>query len=295
MSYFLRDEDGIRMQENFKTYYVLILGRDLDAFVRGVGNDLVDSPRLPACVNHSITIHAPFKKGNDPNYSNLAAQKRLLQPFRDHLHGFAHVEIGGEVDEQLAATVTREVRHENMPDPDGFIASITQIKEQGNMHYRDRRYDRALEQWQGACARITRLRLSVIWRKVHKKLGSDFVDALVETLFLLQINQVQAELAQMHEHCPCELNSMRCGLVAIGELAQCALCVAEEFESAWRPSARQEAKLCFRLAQAGRLAKNVPLAQSSIDRAEQLQPNDALIQQERAEIDRMILAEMGLL
>lgn len=291
MSYFLRDECLLRdhRDAHLSTCFTLILGRDLDAFVRGVGNDLIAGPRLPRYVKHSINIHAPLKHGQDPQYSNLAAQRRMLRPFRDHLHGFLQVEIAGDVDSQLAATVISEMRHETMPNADAFIESVTKVKEEGNVYYRSGLYDKAIEAWDKASLRLMHLRFSLSWRKVHKELGTDFVAAIAEMFFLLFSNKVQALLAEMREYDPYDLESMEHTLSAVEHHTQVAMTAPGQFQSTWWPSARQEAKLCFRAAQAARLAKDFPLSQEFIDRALQLQPNDTSIQQERAEIGRMML------
>jgi hypothetical protein len=109
----------------------------------------------------------------------------MLQPFRDHLHGFYHVEIKGAVDAQLAATVISEMRHETMPDPEEFMASVTKAKEEGNNYYRRGLNCEALASWQRATDKISRLWNSTLWRNSLEELGTEFVDSVVETFFLV--------------------------------------------------------------------------------------------------------------
>lgn len=291
MTYSLRDEDNSHEPDvSYRTFYALILGRDLDAFVRGIGDDMIADPTLPRGVKHSIHIHASSRNGEDPNYSSLTSQRRMLQPFRDHLHGFEQVEITGDVDSQLAATVITEMRQESIFNLNEFMASVTQLKEEGNVSYRSDLHCRAIDRWQRASFRIMHLWNSVIWCKAHKNLDTDFENAVVEMFFFLNINVVQALLAQMHEFDPKDLKRLNRSLSNMLQLWSMASNTLVTFTVRWRPSARQEAKLGFRIAQAARLARAPATARWYIEKAEGLQPNDVSIQQERAKIDRMAVA-----
>ncbi|CAN8104282.1 unnamed protein product [Discula destructiva] len=290
MSYYLRD--GKEIQHNGRahsnTFDILLLGRDLDAFVRSVGNDFLCATVMAVSVKHHIDIHDPFKKGRDANYSNLAAQKRLLQPFRDHFHGFAKVKINGKVDKVLAATVLREVKHEALPDPDEFIACVTQLKDEGNAFFREGVLSRAMHQWRMAVDRMMRLRSSLIWPQVRTQLGLEFVDRVAELFYNVHSNQVMAVLAEMHEYHPDEIERMEDAMDRIGQMSNMAATAVDAFDSAWEPSVRHEAKLFFRSAQGARLAMDLSFAQSCIEVALDLQPNDAEILKEYQEIRHIV-------
>lgn len=304
ISYFLRDEEDIREHGNApcNTCDILILGRDLDAFVRGVGDPAIGGSRMATAVEHHINFHDPFKKSRDPNYSSLRAQERLLQPFRDHFHGFPNVKIDGKVDKVLAADVLRQVKYEAMPDPDEFIASIQGLKDEGNAFYREDDFMKAIQRWRSASAKMQRLRSSGLWSRVKMQLGPDFVDTLAELFFNVHSNQAQAALAEMRHFDMGEddMDEERAyhALEVIGHNSHVATTASEAFESAWHPSRRQQAKLCFRSAQAARLVGDFYYAQDFIDRALDLQPDDAAILNEADEIARamiLAMADMGFI
>lgn len=300
MSYFLRDEQDIRENGNchMNTCDTLILGRDLDAFVRGVGGDSIGAARMAVGVKHHINIHDPFKKRKDPSYSNLPAQMRLLQPFRDHFRGFAAVKINGKVDKDLAATVLREVRHEEMPDPEEFIARVTSLKDEGNTFFHERDFWKAIERWRGAAAKMMRLRSSLLWPRILREHGLEFVDTIAELFYNVHSNQAQAVLAEMHELDPDDMDRMMCAMDRIGHSMHMAMTAVEAFEATWQPSDQQRAKLFFRSAQAARLAADLPFAHTCIESALDLQPNDVVIQREHFEIGRMMfmtMAELGFI
>lgn len=304
MSYVLRDEQDVQEhgQAPCNTCDMLILGRDLDAFVRGVGDPVIGGPKMATSVKHHINIHDPFKKSRDPNYNNLRAQRPLLQPFRDHFHGFADVKIDGKVDRALAADVIREVNQETMPDPEDFIASIQKLKDEGNAFFHSDNFLKATQRWCSASAMMQRLRFSRIWSRVKTQLGPDFVDALAELFFNIHSNQAQAALAEIRRFYPDEYGLddelIIHALESIGQNSHMANTAAQAFESTWQPSARQQAKLCFRSAQAARLTGDLQFAQDFIERALDLQPGDVAVQKEADEIQRtmfMAMAEMGII
>lgn len=272
---------------------ILILGRDLDAFVRGLGDLVIGGPMMAVRVKHHIIIHDPFRKGpRDPEYSNLKDQKRLLQPFRDHFHGFSHVKITGSVDKTLAADVLRQVKHETMPDLEEFIASTRELKGEGNAFFRDHEFVKAIERWCRASAKIQRLRSSRLWPRLKTQGGADFVDTLAELFFNVHSNQTQVALAEIRtckrdKYGRPDEDKLLDALDKIGHNCHMANAATEMLESAWQPSARQHAKLCFRSALAARLVGNYRLAQQLIERASDLQPNDGEIQREAHEIQRI--------
>lgn len=118
MSYVLQDkteESGIRERDIPSVYPcdMLIRARDVDEFVRGVADPSIRGvDRLLTGTTHRITIHDPFRpQPEDSNYTNIATQKRLLQPFQKHYQGFADVNIQGEVDTALASSVLQSVHY----------------------------------------------------------------------------------------------------------------------------------------------------------------------------------------
>lgn len=300
MSYLLKDELTFRDHgsEPSHTCDLLLRARDLDAFVRGVADPQTGSGRMATGTRHRITIHDPFRKAKDPRYMNVASQKRLLQPFRDHFHGFTQFSVDGEVRPSLAAAVVREARHEALPDPDAFIESIRQAKDEGNAFFRAGNTARATVQWSGALAKIQRLRSSTIWSRIEAELGPDFLDALTEMFFVLNSNKVQAMLAQMRECDGDDFDMLFFELEKIKLASSMSNAAAEVLGSMWTPTARQQAKLFFRCAQAARLGGDYPYAHDFIGRAIELLPDDREIRQEADEITRMglmIMTDLGII
>lgn len=301
MSYTLKDELHIREHGSApcNTCDMLILGRDLDALVRGLADPATGTARLATETQHRINIHDPFKKSKDPNYSNLAMQKDLLQPFRDHFHGFTRVKIQGRVDPAFAAAVRVEVRHEPLPDPDELIPAIRLLKDEGNALFRAGDFFGSSERWRAASSKLQRVRTSANWPRTKAKFGPELVDEMAELFFTLHSNAAQAVLAEMREYDPdLEMDQVQLALDRVEHSSHMADTASEAFEAAWVPSDRQTAKLCFRSAQACRLAGDLMRAQAFIDHAMEMQPDDGQIQREADEIMRygiLMMNDLGMI
>ncbi|KAJ4412542.1 hypothetical protein N0V82_008719 [Gnomoniopsis sp. IMI 355080] len=236
-------------------YDVIIRGRDLDAFVRALSNPAISDPEMPTHVKHHITLHDPLKKSNkrsrEPSYSDLRAQERLLQPFRDHFHGFSHVTIDGEVDQTLAAAVVQLVNQELWPDRDTFVASIRKLKDEGNALFRDGSIRLASMQWWAASNKMQRLRDSPIWPLVQYELGPEAVANLAELWFNVHNNQTMVGLTDIRRLVQDQVDGRDVdeqifqAMQLINGTTRIALAATKRFESTWKPSATQEANYGF--------------------------------------------------
>lgn len=296
MTYFLRDEGCIEEHGEmaFNTCDMLIRHEDLGAFLSKIGDPLVDAGGLAMKTKHRVVIHDPFKRSKDPNkFSPVLYQTRLLQPFRDHLHGFTHFKIMGKVDDEVAATVRQDVLKVIVPEPEVFIESVKKLKDEGNALWRDGSSMEASFRWLDASLLLRRLRISKAWSQLMAETDEDFRDTLAELLFTVNINQMQAMLAEMREYDEDEVEELHDAMERVTEVAQMAFSSGPMFDSLWEPRLQQKAKMCYRFAQALRLVGDLPSAKLSIERAQVFAPGDPDIAREANEIARSALVMMS--
>lgn len=301
MSYMLTDEQAICEYGGAlrNTCDMLSQARDLDAFVRGVTDPALSSPTMATLTQHWIIIHGPFcPQPRDAAYTSFAAQKRLLQPFREHSHGFTRVKIWGSVDPARATAVLQSVCHEPVPDPDVFLESVKRLKDESNAFFRAGDSLMAAKRWQVALSKMERIRMSHIWPRVRTQLGDDFVDALAELVFTIHGNFAQAAVAQMKRCDPDDVHRLESGSDRVAQSTYLARIASEASESTWQPSVRQQAKTLFRSAVAARLSEDLARAQTPIDDALDLLLGDPESRREAAEIARSAFTtatEVGIL
>ncbi|KAF3765750.1 hypothetical protein M406DRAFT_329622 [Cryphonectria parasitica EP155] len=277
------DEEG---QREYNTCDILIRGRDLDALARDLSDPAVSGHEV-ATAEHTIDMLDPFMKNADPSYDTLAAQKRLLQPFCDHYRGFLNVKITGTVDRALAASAVEEMQSDAVPDADEFVASLVQLKDEGNVLFHAGDYFEAGEKWSTATALLRRMAVRRNWPRVQSLYGRGVLDKMAELLFTLYSNQAQAILSDMRGYDLDDEMEMDDARWRVDGNCRAAETVSNVLGTWWTPSPRQRAKLLYKAAQAARLTGDLLEAQSLIDEAKALQPGDPDIRRDADEISRL--------
>ncbi|ROW06616.1 hypothetical protein VMCG_04243 [Cytospora schulzeri] len=289
MSYYVKDKYGTQTEHCCRCHGMacdlIVLAKDLDGFLRAFAGPDNHLPSLPTSTENCIILHDPFKISTNPNYDLVKYQRSLLQPFQNHFSGFTKVEIKGKVGKELAKAVMKDIMNEVLPVPDMFLEEVTNLKNKGNNFFREGRSLDALRMWRWGIFKLLRLRYSNMWSRIGGQLGVEFLDSLAQLYFTLHSNAAQHCLQHMHKlHEDSEIILTDLSIVECS--AHYAMMAGEVFGSTWQPSARQEAKVVFRYAQAARLAGELALAHSLIGTALDLQPNDHSIVREAAEIRR---------
>ncbi|KUI53284.1 hypothetical protein VP1G_00614 [Cytospora mali] len=287
MSYTITDSgDGSAALQEPNTNFI-ILAKDLGAFLGALVGPENNYPTLPTGSEHKIVLHDPFRLSVDPSHHTLKAQKRLLQPFRDHFRGFTDVKIEGNVDNELAKTVLAELSNEDMPDPQEFISEVVHLMDEGEVYSDNGNLFKALQAWKRGGFKLKRLKAGKLWPKVREEFGVGFLEHLAELCLTLLGHVAQQTVAEMHsasnmEEVDAEMLSQKYSKVR--KLGSLALSAGPLYECNWQPSAHQWAQIMFRAAQAGRLAGDRVTAGILIQGALLQQPNDAALLQEAAEL-----------
>ncbi|CAH0044891.1 unnamed protein product [Clonostachys solani] len=260
------------------SFYCLISHRHLDLFCRGLANAEIATPGFWTNITHTITLCAPYQISPSAATSH---QGNLVAPFCRHLRGLHAVLVRGEIDHSLATIVAERLKALVSEDPQIILENLAALKEAGNDFFRQGDSRMCSESWARACMEIRRVRGGAMW----KTLTSDpaFARDLTELYFILNLNLSQNTIKNMEGH------SNHPDLVA--ELANSALIALENaFEglsdchSYWQPSDAQMAKLWYRKSKTHRLCSDYGDALQAITFAENLLPDDAMIQQERRTI-----------
>lgn len=263
----------------------IILGRDLDAFLQAFVGPENDLPALSTSTEHRLVLHDPFETCTNTEYDPLKVQKSLIQPFQSHFHGFTHFNIKGKVDKKLAKAAWKQIKMESLPDPGLFLEEVTYLKNNGTNAFREGKPLEAVRSWRHGIFKLQRFQCSKSWDRMRAKFDEEFFDSLAQTYFTLHSNMAQFHLGDLHMQCVGEESDMLHGeLFQVEHSIRCAIEAGEVFGSSWRPSARQEAKVTFRYAQAFRLTGNLISAYLFIQKALGLQPNDPSIIREATAI-----------
>ncbi|KAI3324163.1 hypothetical protein HD806DRAFT_494284 [Xylariaceae sp. AK1471] len=277
----------IEMPESqvFPRRYMMILRRDLDLFCQALAGGGITN--FGKHSKHCVTIHNLFARTSTHNYLDLKNQERLLQPYRKHLRGFTSFKVVGNVKPSLAAAVAQEVKQEPLQDPQDLLRDMLQHKEVGKKYFDEGDSNMASETWSKALIKLIRLVRSDSWSRMKAESADDWSNSITEIFFQLNSNLTANTLRRMREteRTDIELAGQYAG--SLYNAAQDASTASQMFNTNWRPTPEQEAKLCYRLASAHRIARdNIDVAEHCINLAARQFPNDSAIQQEKEKIAR---------
>ncbi|ORY64465.1 uncharacterized protein BCR38DRAFT_298272, partial [Pseudomassariella vexata] len=223
---------------------LMILGRDLDLFCQGLARATIITPKFSTRTRHAITIHKyPFETISKTSFLDLETQKKLLHPYRQHLHGFSSFKIGGYVSPQLAQAVVAQVNEELVPDPQEFFYEIVRQKDLGNRYFRENDGSKASETWCKALFQIHKLCSSNVWPKVKAKGGPDFANTLTELCYQLNSNRAQHTIRAMIKATDSALVVRYSG--SAYHAINSALGAPNIVGTKWRPTPQQQANLSF--------------------------------------------------
>jgi hypothetical protein len=193
----------------------------------------------------------------------------------------------GNVQLSLATAVAREVKEEPVQDPQDLLQDLLQHKELGNKYFEEGNSKMASETWSQALLKLIRLVRSDAWSRMKAKSGDGWSNSITEIFFQLNSNLTANTLRKMKEteRTDIELPGQYSG--SLYNAAQNASAASQMFGTNWRPTPEQEAKLCYRLASAHRIARDsIDVAEHCITLAARQFPNESAIQEEKEKIAR---------
>jgi hypothetical protein len=203
-----------------------------------------------------------------------------------HLHGFKNFKIDGKVKIEIANAVSTEIKQEHIPDPQELLEDIERQKEIGNRHYLEGDTVKCSDAWCGALMQLHKLANSHLWSRVKAAGGKPFTDKITELFYQLNNNRMQGTIKVMQQSAPPDRAQYADGAY---DACQSASMASQLLGTDWRPSPKQQAKLCYRLAMTHRLADdNKGVAQQVIDLAAQACPDDPAIQKEKEAVRRWV-------
>jgi hypothetical protein len=275
---------------------VVILRRDLGAFCASLANEgfkVVSG--FGTLAKHNITIHNPFQSTPSSGFPpSEKHQERLLQPYRDHLRGFLHFSVGGDVSSSLAESVKGAVAQEDVPEPQDLAAMFKRHKDLGNRYYSQKEFRKAAEAYAIGYMKVTVVRNGNHWSELEAKGGETFLHSLAETYFHVCLDCAQNILAFLGEIPDPNQATRRyyCGRADFQ--VRSAGSAGQSFGTDWRPSLEQMARLTFRAATVERAMGHLEVAQSLMEVAREQAPSDPAIISEAEELDALIQAQTGL-
>ncbi|CAJ2499910.1 Uu.00g027630.m01.CDS01 [Anthostomella pinea] len=271
----------------FPVAHLMILHRDLDLFCQAVSGDYIQ-----ACgpnPQHCITIHNPWETTSTPNYmKNIKNQERLLQPYREYLRGARSFKFQGNVVKpELARVVANEVKGEPIPDAEELLSDLLRQKALGKQYFDNRDSVNASEMWAKAAMHVFRMTSWNAWPRLIADAGRDLANNITEVYFQLNANLAANNLRVMQETAATDVELAGQYAGAVYSALEKASQASRKLGTDWQPSPDQEAKLCYRLAVAHRIADdNIDVAEQVINHAARHLPNDRAIQQEVQAIAR---------
>ncbi|KAI1433531.1 hypothetical protein GGR50DRAFT_668059 [Xylaria sp. CBS 124048] len=264
----------------FAPHHIMILQRDLDLFCQALA--VWGNAHLGARSKHCVTLHNPFANTSSPNYLSLKKQAGLLQPYRKHLRGFTSFEVVGNVDSSLAEAVAREMRQDSIRDPQELVREMLLAKQLGKEYFDEGDSNMASGTWSKASIKLLQLAGSALFTRMKAQSADGWSETLAELFFQLNSNLAANTLRVMRKELPRdpELAGQYAG--SLYNAVQMASSASKMFDTNWQPTPQQEAKLCYRLSSAHRIARDdVGVAEHCINLAAQHFPNDSAIQQEK--------------
>lgn len=264
------------------TFCCLVSHRDLDLFCRAISNAETAIPGFWSEVTHTITVCAPYQV---PLSAVKSQQEMLLAPLRRHLRGLQTVLVQGEVDEALATAVADQLTSYVIEDPEILLDRLRALKAAGIAYFMQGDSRLCSESWSRACMEIRRARGGAMWATLASV--PDFARDLTELYFVLNLNLSQNTIKDMDgslnhpELAPRQaITSLLALRNAYHGLAGCKMY--------WQPSDAQMAKLWFRKSKTHRLSNDYADAFEAIERAENLLPDDPVIQEEKKIIEAVM-------
>ncbi|KAL1861526.1 hypothetical protein Daus18300_008789 [Diaporthe australafricana] len=274
---------------------LVILYRDLDLFCEALATRGVLMVReFGNLTKHNLTIHNPFDSGLSPGFMGERNQERLLQPYRQHLRGFSHFSVDGNVSASLAESVKDAVATEHLPEPEEVMAEFKRNKDLGNRYFRQKEFHKAAEAYTTGYIKVALVRNGNLWPQVTAKGGQSFLHAVAETYYQVCLNCAQNILVFLRETSETNMTKIRYYCGKADYHVKSAMAAGDNFTTDWRPSLQQMAKLSFRSASIERVLGNMDAAKSLIDIARQQAPSDPVIRREAEEIEALMRSQAGL-
>ncbi|KAF2117331.1 hypothetical protein BDV96DRAFT_24012 [Lophiotrema nucula] len=176
------DEEGFYSdKQNTPRYSLMILGRDWGRFCKLLADTDIYVDNFRTGVKLTLTINgiagsSSLWQGetlkNLKAFFNEKTQYQLLLPFRKQLRGFKIISILGDVDEALVSSVKDEVQQRKYTSAEDFLRTMNAKKEAGNVHYREKEDEKALEEWRSAVVEIQRLKKIILWDEFKNETNS---------------------------------------------------------------------------------------------------------------------------
>jgi len=237
----------------------------------------------PALIEPLPIGHATFLQ----DFFSETTQATLLAPFRTLLRGLQNIKVQGHVNEDLARAVQEEIKQHRWSDPEKVLADLIAAKETGSNLYKQFNGGDAYIAWADAAVDIDKIVASGAWPDLVKRGGQSFVSRLAEMYFLLRLNMVHIQIANIMEN---PGMAFYAAIIAEDSLNSAARSIKKNHWMEgykYRPSIQHLAKLRYRYAVLIRLKHEPGTADRAlmyIDAALQLQPGDPAIMKERDNI-----------
>lgn len=274
---------------------LVILQRDLGLFCEALATRGVLMVRgFGSLTRHNLTIHNPFESTLSPAFLGEKNQERLLQPYREHLRGFSHFSVDGNVSSSLAESVKNAVAKEDFPGPEEILADFKRTKDLGNRYFRQKEFHKAAEAYTTGYIKVALIRNGNLWSQVAAKGGQTFLHAISETYYQVCLNCAQNILVFLRETSESDQTKIRYYCGKADYHVKSAMAAGDNFTTDWRPNLQQMAKLSFRAASIERVLGNMEAAKSLIDIARQQAPSDPVIRREAEEVDALMRSQAGL-
>lgn len=193
----------------------------------------------------------------------------------------------GTVQSSLASAVAKEVKQEQTQDPQDLLREMLRMKDLGNTYFKDNNSTMASETWSKALLKLMRLLRGGLWSRMKAESPESWSNSITEIFFQLNTNLATNTLRKMREveKTDVELAGQYAG--SVYNAAQNASMAHEMFGTSWRASTSQQAKMCYQIACAHRIARDeIDVAEQCINLAIAKFPGNASFQQEKANIAR---------
>ncbi|KAI0385431.1 hypothetical protein F5Y04DRAFT_185359 [Hypomontagnella monticulosa] len=270
---------------------VMILHRHLPIFVKALNKGNMGFPEFTENSQHTVEIHNPFGNTACPDYLGEKNQERLLLPYRQNMHGFDNFEVVGEVLPHLAEEAAVEVNHEPLQDPAELLEFLKSENVRGDEFWSVERYTMAIETWSMACDELTRVAKGRNWSLIKEWGGVVFKKEVTEVYIQLNSTIIAHALRLLRK-------SVAIAPFSPWETEHQLRILSATFKARLAPQTLgtggeytlnniQLAEIFHREALAHRLTWNLREAEAAINKAREHQPNDPILEEEAALIQRM--------
>lgn len=274
----------------------VILRRDLDEFCKTLDYGIREYKGFDVTTQHAVMVHDPFDKTLSPEFLGQKNQERLLQPYRDHWHGFTRFLVHGAVEAGLADSLRQSVAEEDVCSPRDIIDQMRRNKDLGNWHFKQGSFHEAAKAYASCYNQALRTRARNSWATVKAAGGPEFIRPFAELFYQAKLNAAHNILTYARDGPELSSETIQTLSIKADEHLQDAEDMAWnilDHEPHWLPTLAQMAKLSFRRAIACRIVGELDLAKSYLDTARLQAPSDPVIRHEAEEIEGLLRSQAG--